>query len=306
MRIRIHPIVAVPALVIGLVASIPTGAFAQSAEAGSIRRSPTAADRAASPAPGAGPTAFARGEALALPAVVSRQPAASPADFGQPFGTVAQPAPLGGQQRLEQRRSPGAGGGGGNRGGTVRSGGGGGSQGGARVAVPRSSAGYPRGSGGGYRSGGGYYHGGYSNRVVVAPYPYYAYPYYYPYAYSSFYGGGFYDSYWYGGVGFGAGWGPGWGGAYYGGYPAYGAYGRSFDFGRLRLQVQPRDAEVFIDGSYAGKVDDFDGRFQGLQLETGAYKVEIRKPGWETLAFDVRVTPDRTTTYKAEMIPQKP
>jgi hypothetical protein len=252
--------------------------------------------------------AFARSEAATLPAILSRQPAGSPADFGQPFGAVAQPAPLAGQQRLEQRRSPGPGGGGGNRGGTVRSGGGGGPQGGARVAVPRSSAGYPGRPGGGYYRGGASHHGGYSNRVVVAPYPYYAYPYYYPYAYSSFYGG-FYDSYWYGGVGFGAawgpGWGPGWGGAYYGGYPAY-AYGRGFDFGRLRLQVGQRDAEVFIDGSYAGKVDDFDGRFQGLQLETGAYKVEIRKPGWETLAFDVRVTPDRTTTYKAEMIPQKP
>ena len=63
---------------------------------------------------------------------------------------------------------------------------------------------------------------------------------------------------------------------------------------------------MFVDGYYAGLVDDFDGRLQGLQLETGGYKVEIRKPGWESLTFDIRVTPDRTTTYKAELIPQKP
>ncbi len=227
---------------------------------------------------------------MALPATPSPQPAAAPADFGR----------IAGQQRFEQRRSPGGGGGGGgNRGGTIRSGGDGG---GSRVAVPRGSG----GSGGGYRGGGVYRGGGHPGHVVVAPYPYYAYPYYYPYAYSSFYGGGFYDSYWYGGVGFGASWGPGWGGAYYGGYPAYGTYGRTSDFGRLRLQVEPRDAEVFIDGYYAGQVDDFDGRFQGLQLETGGYKVEIRKPGWESLTFDIRVTPDRTTTYKSELIPQKP
>ena len=41
--------------------------------------------------------------------------------------------------------------------------------------------------------------------------------------------------------------------------------------GELRLQVQPRDAQVFIDGSYAGTVDDFDGTFQSLRLEEGEY-----------------------------------
>ncbi len=91
----------------------------------------------------------------------------------------------------------------------------------------------------------------------------------------------------------------------YGGYPYGYGYG-GYDTGRLRLQMQPRDAEVFIDGYYAGQVDDFDGRMQGLTLETGGYSVEVRKPGWETLTFDVRVTPGRTTNYKAELVPRKP
>ena len=70
--------------------------------------------------------------------------------------------------------------------------------------------------------------------------------------------------------------------------------------------MQPRDAEVFIDGYYAGQVDDFDGRLQGLTLETGGYSVEIRKPGWETLTFDVRVTPGRTTTLQGRADSRKP
>jgi hypothetical protein len=271
MRIRLRPIV-VPALFAGLVMSLPTGAFAQSADAKPIQRWPSAADRAAAPSPRAGQIAMARVTSLD--------------DAVQPSNDIAR---LGAQPRLEQRRSPG-GGGGGNRGGTIRGGGG---TAGPRVAVPR-------GSGGVYRGGGR------PGRVVVAPRVYGGYPYYYPYGYSAFYGPGFYDSYWYGSAGWGGAWGPGWGpgwGAYGGGYPGYG-YGRSFDVGRLRLQVQPRDAEVFFDGYYAGQVDDFDGRFQGLQLETGGYSVEIRKPGWESLTFDVRVTPDRTTSYKGELIPQ--
>jgi hypothetical protein len=138
---------------------------------------------------------------------------------------------------------------------------------------------------------------------------FYGAPYYYPlYSYSYFGPGGFfYDSYAWGGAGWGgagwggAGWGgPGWGGGW-GPGAGYGGYG----IGRLRLQVSPRDAEVFIDGYYAGQVDDFDGRLQRLSLETGGYAVEIRKAGWETLTFDVRVTPGRTTTYRGELIPQK-
>lgn len=297
MRIRLLPVVFVPALVAGLVTSLPAGAAAQSADATPIQRWPSAVNRAATPAPSAGQIAFARSEAIAVPAAPSNRSDPFPADFfGQPANDGAQVAPLAGQQRFEQRRSPGGGGGVRGGGGTVRGG-----TAGPRVAVPRDS--------GGVRGGGVVRGGVRPGRVVVAPrvyggYPFY--PYYYPFAFSGFYGGGFYDSYWGGNVGWGGpwgpGWGPGWGGAYYGG--GYPVGGRSFDFGRLRLQVQPRDAEVFVDGYYAGLVDDFDGRFQGLQLETGGYKVEIRKPGWESLTFDVRVTPDRTTSYKGELIPQ--
>ncbi|HEY6507467.1 MAG TPA: PEGA domain-containing protein, partial [Vicinamibacterales bacterium] len=237
----------------------------------------------------------------------------SPAQERRTTGVSSIDLQVAEQRRLEQRRSPGGSGGGG--GGGARGGGGGGgavrggSPGGAagpRVAVPRSAAPGGRGYNGGgrYYGGGGRYYGGgpyYGRAYYGSPYyyPYYA-PYYYPY-YSSYFGGYYYDSYAWGSVGFGVGWG---GPGLYGGYPAYGGYG--YGLGRLRLQVSQRDAEVFIDGYYAGQVDDFDGRLQGLDLETGGYSVEVRKAGWETLTFDVRVTPGRTTTYKAELIPQKP
>ena len=238
-----------------------------------------------------GPTAFAQ-EASEREAV-TRWPTATDGRAGASNGgriTVAQGP-------LEQRRSPGGGGGGG---GAVRGGSGGSGGGGARVAVPRGSVdggggrpGYP--GGGRYPYPGGRYYGGYYPRYY---YPYaYPYPYYYPY--SSFYwGGGYFNSYGYWGAGVG------WPGYAYPAYP-YPGYGYGYDTGRVRLEVQPRDAEVFIDGSFAGTVDNFDGRLQGLTLETGGYNVEIRKPGWETLTFDVRITPGRTTHYKGELLPKK-
>ncbi len=69
----------------------------------------------------------------------------------------------------------------------------------------------------------------------------------------------------------------------------------------MRLKVNERDAEVYVDGYYAGIVDDFDGLWQQLRLDDGGYRVEIKKPGFETLTFDVRVQPGRTITYRGEM-----
>ena len=92
-------------------------------------------------------------------------------------------------------------------------------------------------------------------------------------------------------------------GAY--GYPSY-AYGyppsyATFADGELRLKIKPRDAQVFVDGYYVGIVDDFDGIFQRLHLDSGVHRVEVRAPGYETLSFDVRISPDHTTTYQGEL-----
>ena len=65
--------------------------------------------------------------------------------------------------------------------------------------------------------------------------------------------------------------------------------------------MKPRDAEVYVDGYYAGVVDDFDGIFQRLHLDSGPHRIEVRAPGYEPLVFDVRITPDHTTTYQGEM-----
>jgi PEGA domain len=86
-------------------------------------------------------------------------------------------------------------------------------------------------------------------------------------------------------------------------YDSYGSYG--YPIGELRLKVQPRDAQVFIDGYYAGRVDDFDGVFQSLRLEEGEYQVELVLPGYEPLAFDVRIFPGEKTTYEGDLIPAR-
>jgi hypothetical protein len=151
---------------------------------------------------------------------------------------------------------------------------------------------------------------GYSPRGVVrAPLR----SYYYPYSYNGYYGYrpglsiglGFGYPYYYGSYGYpyyGA-YGYSYGGYYpagYAGYP-YSGYAREYDgYGGIRIQGAPRNAEVYVDGGYAGIVDDFDGTFQRLDLEPGSHEIEIRTAG-RPMVYDVNVTPGQTVTIHANV-----
>lgn len=102
----------------------------------------------------------------------------------------------------------------------------------------------------------------------------------------------------YGAYGYGA-----YGVPYYGHGPQY-PYASGYDTGGVRLRIRPRDAQVFVDGYYAGLVDDFDGTFQQLRLEQGGHKIEIRMPGFEDLEMDVHVQPGRTITLHEDLRPR--
>ena len=52
------------------------------------------------------------------------------------------------------------------------------------------------------------------------------------------------------------------------GYPYPGYYGNYW--ASARLEVKPRDAQVYVDGYYVGVVDEFDGVFQRLDLPTAS------------------------------------
>ena len=68
----------------------------------------------------------------------------------------------------------------------------------------------------------------------------------------------------------------------YGWYAPY-AYAPAYPVGSsLRLQVSPKETEVFINGYYAGTVDDFDGVFQRLHLGQGEHEVALYLPGHRT------------------------
>lgn len=86
-------------------------------------------------------------------------------------------------------------------------------------------------------------------------------------------------------------------------YPPYGGW-RIYDdwqTANIRVDVEPSDAQVFADRYYAGVVDDFDGIFQRLHIDSGAHRIQVRAQGYEPLEFEVRITPEHTTTYTGEL-----
>jgi len=75
----------------------------------------------------------------------------------------------------------------------------------------------------------------------------------------------------------------------YGGYYGYPAIDRVTS--SVRLEVTPRDAEVFVDGFSAGLVDDFDGVFQRLRVEPGPHEITVYLNGYRTIRRSLYLGP---------------
>ena len=83
-------------------------------------------------------------------------------------------------------------------------------------------------------------------------------------------------------VGGGGYWGPYWGPAYYGyGYPA---------IGQVKLDTKVNNAEVFIDGAFAGTTHDA----KSMHLRPGTYNIEIREEGLTKYSERVYVVAGKT------------
>jgi hypothetical protein len=72
--------------------------------------------------------------------------------------------------------------------------------------------------------------------------------------------------------------------------------------GWLRLDVQPAALlQLFVDGYYVGTHADVGGE---LDLDPGPHRIEIRAPGYETFAFDVKIAVGRLITYRGTLKPE--
>jgi hypothetical protein len=95
------------------------------------------------------------------------------------------------------------------------------------------------------------------------------------------------------------------------GYPVP-PYGYGYGYGwfnefnaSIRLQVTPKEAEVFVDGYRAGTVEDFDGIFQRLRVRPGGHEITVYLEGYETVeeAVYLEAGADRKLQFALNRLP---
>jgi hypothetical protein len=86
------------------------------------------------------------------------------------------------------------------------------------------------------------------------------------------------------------------------GYGWYGPYGMYPPFGvpnagEVKLDTKIKDAEVFINGSYAGTV----GQLKTMTMRAGDYKLEIRAPGRTPFQQQIYVVAGKTMKLRPDL-----
>ncbi len=71
--------------------------------------------------------------------------------------------------------------------------------------------------------------------------------------------------------------------------------------GAVKFDVKPKQALVYVDGFYAGIVDDFDGAFQRLYVEPGGHEITLFLDGYKTHSERAYLAPDHTFKIKFQM-----
>lgn len=110
------------------------------------------------------------------------------------------------------------------------------------------------------------------------------------YRYRGWYGSGFYGPWGYGPYAYGP---------YFGGY--YGGYS-SPNTGHVKLDTKVKDAEVYINGNYAG----FSKDLKTMTLKPGGYSIEIREPGREPYYQNVHILAGKTIRLNPDLTASPP
>lgn len=66
--------------------------------------------------------------------------------------------------------------------------------------------------------------------------------------------------------------------------------------GTIRFEVEPRSAEVYVDGFAVGSVDAVNSK-GGLTASPGWHRLEFRAPGYDTPAVNVTLEAAQEITY---------
>jgi hypothetical protein len=82
---------------------------------------------------------------------------------------------------------------------------------------------------------------------------------------------------------------------------AYSWYRPGISYGGVSFDIQPVDAEIFVDGDYVGVVQDFGPYAAPLTLPAGTHHIDLQSDGFEPLSFDITVVPQQVIPYQGTL-----
>jgi hypothetical protein len=71
----------------------------------------------------------------------------------------------------------------------------------------------------------------------------------------------------------------------------------------VKLKVTPERAAVFVDGNFAGYVQQFSGMGRGMLVSPGAHHIKIALAGYQEFDTDVNLLPKQKVTIKTDLAP---
>jgi len=69
----------------------------------------------------------------------------------------------------------------------------------------------------------------------------------------------------------------------------------------MSFDIQPSDAQVYVDGRYVGTVGQFSPTSQPLGLTAGGHHVRITAPGYRAMEFDADIVSGEVLPYQGAL-----
>ena len=69
------------------------------------------------------------------------------------------------------------------------------------------------------------------------------------------------------------------------------------------VNIKPKDADIYLDGVYVGKADDFDGSPKFLVVKPGTHTITAKKPGYKTYTVRVSINPGEQINLNKHLEP---
>jgi hypothetical protein len=70
---------------------------------------------------------------------------------------------------------------------------------------------------------------------------------------------------------------------------------------KLKLNIKPKRAAVFLDEKYVGHASEFGGKFRSMEISPGKHKIRVELPGYRTFVTEVDLLANQETEVKTEL-----